>query len=312
MKKRISKIASIILTLVLVTALVGCGNSNSQGAKDNKSSDGSQQAANKTVTIGSKDFTENLIVAELYALALEDKGYTVKRNFNIASSVVHQAITSDEIDLYPEYTGTGLLSILKLPLITDPQKVYDTVKGEYSKQFKLAWLDYSPANDSQGLVINRAIAEKLGITTISDLQKNADKIRFASQGEFNEREDGLPALKAAYGPFNFKSIEVFDNSLKYDVLTNNKADLAVAYTTEGPLVDKKYLILEDDKRVWPPYNLAPVVRQTVLDKNPDIAEILNQISAKIDTETITKLNAQVDVDKLEFEEVAKEYYNSIK
>lgn len=312
MKKRIGKIVSAVLALVLVVSLAGCGNSDSQTPDTKQSTDSSQAEGNKAVTIGSKDFTENLIVAELYALALENNGYTVKRNFNIASSVVHQAITSDEIDLYPEYTGTGLLSILKLPLITDPQKVYDTVKDEYSKQFKLAWLDYSPANDSQGLVINRAIAEKLGITTISDLQKNADKIRFASQGEFNEREDGLPALKAAYGPFNFKAIEVFDNSLKYDVLINNKADLAVAYTTEGPLVDKKYLVLEDDKRVWPPYNLAPVVRQAVLDKNPAIAEILNKVSAKIDTATITKLNAKVDVDKLEFEEVAKEYYNSIK
>lgn len=263
------------------------------------------------IVIGSKDFTENLLVAELYALALEKAGFTVERKFSIASSVVHQALVNHEIDLYPEYTGTGLLSILKLPLVTDPQAVYDTVKEAYKKQFDLVWLDYSAANDSQGLVINTAIAKELGIVTISDLQKNADKIRFASQGEFNEREDGLPALEKAYGPFNFKSVQVFDNALKYDVLSSDQADLAVAYTTEGALVDPKYTVLADDKQVWPPYNLAPVVRQDTLDKDPAIADALNAISAKIDTATITKLNAQVDVDKQEYEEVAKAFFDSI-
>ncbi len=266
-----------------------------------------------TVRIGSKDFTENLILAELYALALEDNGFTVERKFNIASSVVHTALINKEIDLYPEYTGTGLLSILKHELVTDPQEVYNIVKDEYQKQFQLTWLDYAQANDSQGLVIAAAIANELGITTISDLQKNADQIRFASQGEFDQREDGLPALEKVYGPFNFKSKEVFDNSLKYEILENGQADLAVAYTTEGPLVDtSKFLVLQDDKFVWPPYNIAPVGSSELLEKNPKIAEILNKLSAKIDNATITGLNAEVDVNKREYEEVAKEYYDSIK
>ena len=265
------------------------------------------------VRIGSKDFTENLVLAELYALALEDNGFTVERKFNIASSVVHTALVNKEIDLYPEYTGTGLLSILKHELVTDPQEVYDIVKEEYRKQFQLTWLDYAQANDSQGLVIAAPIANELGITTISDLQKNADKIRFASQGEFDQREDGLLALEKVYGPFNFQSKEVFDNSLKYEILENGQADLAVAYTTEGPLVDtSKFLVLQDDKFVWPPYNIAPVGSSELLEKNPKIAEVLNKLSAKIDNATIIGLNAEVDVNKREYEEVAKEYFDSIK
>ncbi len=265
------------------------------------------------VRIGSKDFTENLVLAELYALALEDNGFTVERKFNIASSVVHTALVNKEIDLYPEYTGTGLLSILKHELVTDPQEVYDIVKEEYRKQFQLTWLDYAQANDSQGLVIAAPIASELGITTISDLQKNADKIRFASQGEFDQREDGLPALEKVYGPFNFQSKEVFDNALKYEILENGQADLAVAYTTEGPLVDtSKFLVLQDDKFVWPPYNIAPVGSSELLEKNPKIAEVLNKLSAKIDNATIIGLNAEVDVNKREYEEVAKEYFDSIK
>jgi len=265
------------------------------------------------IRVGSKDFTENLVLAELYALALEDNGFQVERKYNIASSLVHTALVNKEIDLYPEYTGTGLLSILKHELVTDPQQVYDIVKDEYQKQFNLTWLDYSAANDSQGLVINAAVANRLGIRTISDLQKNAGEIRFASQGEFDQREDGLPALEKAYGPFSFKSKEVFDNALKYDILSGDKADLAVAYTTEGPLADtSKFLVLEDDKHVWPPYNIAPVVNSDVLKANPKIGDVLNKLSAKIDNATIIRLNAEVDVNKREYEEVAKEFYDSVK
>ena len=135
-----------------------------------------------------------MIVSEVYSLALEDAGYEVERIFDIAGSIIHTSLINDEIDMYPEYTGTALLSILGMDVITDPQEVYDTVKEEYEKQFQLTWLDYSQANDGQGLAIRTSVAEKLGIKTISDLQKHASELRFASQGEFDEREDGIPAL----------------------------------------------------------------------------------------------------------------------
>lgn len=301
MKKTVKSVVAFVLVAASLFALTSCAG-NSGGT-----------SPNATVTIGSKDFTESLIVSEVYALALSDNGFKVNRKFNIGSSVVHSAITSGQIDLYPEYTGTGLLSILKLPLITDPKKVYDTVKADYLKKFNLVWLNYSAANDSQGLVITKAASDKYGIKTISDLQKNAGQIRFASQGEFDQRSDGIPALTAAYGPFKFKSEQIYDNSLKYQILSSDKADVAVAYTTEGQLADtSKYLVLEDDKHVWPPYNLAPVVRKQVLDKNPKIATVLNKVSALIDTQTITKLNAKVDVDKQEYEDVAKQFYGTIR
>lgn len=300
MKNSIKKIAAVLLIGILAAGTVGCGKS-----KDTSSKKG-------TIRIGSKDFTENLVVSEIYALALENAGYKVERKFNIASSVIHTSLVNNEIDLYPEYTGTGLLSILKLNLITDPQEVYKTVKSEYEKKFNLVWLNYSPANDGQGLVIRTDAAVKLGIKTISDLQANASKIRFASQGEFDKRDDGIPALEKVYGPFAWKSSKIYDNGLKYEVLSNNEADAAPAYTTEGQLVKKEFTLLEDDKHVWPPYNLAPVVRKSVLDSNPDVAGILNKISAGLDTAKLTALNAAVDVDKREYEEVAKEYYNSIK
>lgn len=287
----------VVIVMSMLLSLVACG------SKSNET---------QTIRVGMKNFTENLIVGELYALALEDAGYTVERVPNISSSVIHTSIVNDEIDLYGEYTGTGLLSVLQMDLITDPQEVYDTVKLAYEEQFQLIWLEYSQANDGQGIVIRTDVAKELGITTISDLQANASQIRFASQGEFDLREDGIPGLEKVYGPFNWKSTKVYDNSLKYEVLKNDEADAAPAYTTEGNLVDEDFTLLVDDKMVWPPYNLAPVVRADVLVEYPDIEEILNKISAALTTEIITELNAKVDIDKEEYEDVAKEFYDSIK
>lgn len=280
--------------------LAGCGSSSTSGDKG-------------TIRVGSKDFTENEIIAEVYSLALENAGYKVDRTFDIASSVIHESITSDEIDLYPEYTGTGLISILGEDPMNDPDEVYNEVKKQYEDKFQITWLDYAKANDGQGLFVSKKASDKYNIKTISDLQKNASNIRFASQGEFDEREDGIPALEKTYGPFNWKSSKVYDNGLKYEVVENDEADAAPAYTTEGMLSEKdKFVLLEDDKHVWPPYNLAPIVRDDVLKKYPDIADVLNKVSSHLDTDTVTKLNAKVDVDKEEYEDVASDYFDSIK
>jgi osmoprotectant transport system substrate-binding protein len=301
-------ILTLALTAVLIitAALTACGGGPGSGAGDSAAGDG-------TVRIGTKDFTENLILGELYALAIEDKaGLTVERKFSLASSSVHQVLMDNEIDLYPEYTGTGLLSVLRLPLETDPQQAYDVVKREYAEQFDLVWLDYAQANDSQGLVVTKAASDEYGIKTISDLQQHATEIRFLSQGEFDERDDGIPALEATYGPFDWKSSAIIDNALKYTAMKNGEGDAAPAYTTEGYLIDPAFVLLEDDKRVWPPYNIAPVVRADSLAAHPEIADILNALAARIDTETIRRLNAETDIDGREYAEVAKDYYDTIR
>ncbi|WP_378953875.1 glycine betaine ABC transporter substrate-binding protein [Pelosinus sp. sgz500959] len=298
MKKILNWIVVGILMMGLVVGAGGCGKNNA-GDKSK-------------IRVGMKNFTENLIVGEIYALALEDGGYKVERVPNIASSVIHASITNNEIDLYPEYTGTGLLSVLKMNLMTDPKQVYQTVKDEYKKQFNIVWLNYSSANDGQGIVIRTDVAKKYGIKTISDLQVHAKEIRFVSQGEFDQREDGIPGLRKMYGPFQWKSTKVYDNGLKYSVMENDEGDAAPAYTTEGQLLNQKFTLLEDDKHVWPPYNMAPIVRQGIVDAHPSVVEILNKISAGLTTEKLTKLNGMVDIDKREYEEVAKDYYQSVK
>lgn len=265
----------------------------------------------ETIQVGSKTFTESLIVSEIYALALEDNGYEVERVQSIASSVIPQSLESGEIDLYPEYTGTALITIFNLPLETNPDTVAAMIREEY-EAIGLTTLDYAPANNAQGIAIRTDIAEELGITTISDFQVNAEQIRFASQGEFDLREDGLVGLAEVYGEFDFADSTVYDNSLKYQILRNNEADATPAYTTDGQLVNvDEFLVLEDDKNFWPPYNLVTVLRQEVLSENPDIEDILGEINTRLTTEQVIELNAEVDIEGREYQEVAKEFYNAI-
>ena len=306
--KRKGILTTALAGILAVSALTGCSSSGNTAA-----SGGSSKGSGATIRVGSKDFTENEIVSELYALALEDAGFKVDRKFDISSSVIHTSIVNNEIDLYPEYTGTGLISILQDDPITDPQEVYDTVKKQYEDKFKITWLDMAQANDGQGLFISKKAADKYNIKTISDLQKHASDLRFASQGEFDQRADGIPALEKTYGKFDWKSSKVYDNGLKYEVVENGEADVAPAYTTEGMLSETdKFVLLDDDKHVWPPYNIAPVVRDEVLKANPKIREALKKVDDTLDTKTVTALNAKVDVDKEEYEDVAADYWKTIK
>ncbi|TXF37529.1 glycine/betaine ABC transporter substrate-binding protein [Collinsella sp. BA40] len=291
-------IGTSAFSLLGAGALAGCSN-------------GGGASGAGTVTVGSKAFTEGVILSELYALALEDAGMKVDRAFEISGSLIHTALVEGDIDLYPEYTGTGLISVLKMEPKTDPEEVYAIVKDEYKKQFDLVWLEKSPAADGQGLVIRTQAAKELGIKTISDMQAHAGELRFASQGQFDERPDGLPALEATYGPFAWAEHEVYDEGLKYQVLENDQADVTPAYTTEAQLTNDAFTLLEDDKRVWPPYNVAPVVRAEVLAANPGIEEALARVDAALTTEKLTELNARVDIDKEEYEDVAREFFESL-
>ncbi len=303
MKRRMAVCLLAVLLAGSVCVLPGCGKKEETSSKSEKN----------VIRVGSKDFTEGLILGEVYALALEDAGYEVERNLNIAGSVIHTAITEDDIDVYPEYTGTALLSVLQMEMSSDADEVYDTVKKAYDEQFDITWLASSKVNDTNGLAIRKETADKYGIYSVSDLQANADKVSVCSQGEFEYREDGIPGLEQVYGKFDFKSIRVYDSGLKYQILENGEEDLCPAYSTDAQLVNTdKFIFLEDDKHFWPPYYLAPIVRNNVLEANPDIADILNYVSENLDTETMIGLNAKVDIEKQEYEEVAKEFYESIR
>lgn len=262
----------------------------------------------ETITVGSKDFTEQFILGEMYALALEAAGFSVERKLNLGGTPVAQAgLLSGEIDLYPEYTGTGLLTVLKLPTSGDPAEVYETVAREYEAQFQLIWLDPAPMNNTQALAMTQARAAELGIATLSDMAAKASELVMIGPPEFQAREDGLPGIQAAYGNFRLKEYKAVDPGLRYRGLVNGEADVAVAFGTDGEIAAFDLVLLKDDKQLFPPYQVAPVVRQDTLEANPGIADALNALSPLLTDAVMQELNYEVSGNQKEPADVARAF-----
>ncbi|MCL4263760.1 MAG: quaternary ammonium transporter [Anaerolineae bacterium] len=262
----------------------------------------------KTITVASKDFTEQFILGEMYALLLEDAGFTVERKLNLGGTpVAQQALLDGEIDVYPEYTGTGLLTVLKMDVMSDPQAVFDAVKEAYQDQFNLVWLDPAPMNNTQALAMTKTRAAELGITTFSDMVANADQLVLIGPPEFAEREDGVPGLRRVYGDFNFADFLTVDPGLRYQALLSGEADVVVAFGTDGELAAYDLQSLVDDKGLYPPYQVAPVVRQEALDANPEVADILNKVAPLLTDATMQRLNNEVSGNGREPADVAREF-----
>lgn len=266
-----------------------------------------RNAAN-AVRIGSKDFTEELIIAEAYAQALEARGVPVERKLNLGSTqIAMAALQKGEIDLYPEYTGTALLDVLKLSVMHEPRSIYETVAQQYHRRYNLRWLNPAPMNDSQGLATTAEISKRYNVKTLSDLSKAAPLLRLGAIPEFVRRPDALPGLQKFYGGFHFKDVKLFDIGLKYKALLSGQVDVVPAFTTEGLLDANHLVLLKDDRRFWPAYQVAPVVRQAALSGRPEIAGILNSMAPFFTDQTMRRLNYEVDGKKREPAEVAAEF-----
>lgn len=260
------------------------------------------------IKIGSKNFTESLILGEMYALALEDSGFEVERKLNLDGTfVAHEALKNGDIDLYPEYTATSLFNIMGVEPQIDSQETFEIVSAYYEEEFDLIWLAPSQVNSSPAIVMSRKVSDEYGISTLTDLQNHADKIDFASVPEFEERKDGLAGMSEVYGEFNFKSIKLLDYGAIYHAVLNDEVQGAVAFGTDSELNNPELTLLEDDQFLWPPYLVAPVIRHETLDNNGEIREILDKISAKLDTETMQALNAEVDLNQRDYADVAEKF-----
>ncbi|PID86933.1 MAG: quaternary ammonium transporter [Chloroflexi bacterium] len=281
----------ILITFVLTTCFLTACNGESD-----------------TITVASKDFTEQFILGEMYALLLEDAGYTVERKINLGGTpVAHQALLDGEIDVYPEYTGTGLLTILKHEVMSDPQAVYDVVKEDYASQFNLTWLEPAPMNNTQTLAMKKTRAAELGISTFSQLVAQADQLVLIGPPEFTEREDGMPGMKEVYGDFEFAKFMAVSSGLRYPAIINDEADVVLAFGTDGEIAAYDLIRLQDDKGLYPPYQVAPVIRQEVLDGDAEIANVLNQVAPLLTNETMQSLNNEVSGNGREPADVAKEF-----
>ncbi len=289
----------IAMTLVVALGLMATSIVAPAAAQDDK----------PTITVGSKDFTESIILAEMVAVMLEDNGFTVERQLNLGgTAVAHEALVNGEIDIYVEYTGTGLLAILgeELPDTSGGQEagaspvagtgqdeVYDIVKQGYQEEFGLTWLEPWGFNNTYALAVTQETADEFGLETISDLQGVAGDMTFGATQEFLVRPDGLPGLEETYG-LEFANEQGLDPGLTYSAVANGDVDVISAFATDGRVPALDLVLLEDDMNYFPPYYAAPVVRGDLLESNPEIADILNQLSGQIDDATMADLNYQVD------------------
>jgi osmoprotectant transport system substrate-binding protein len=262
-------------------------------------------ATAQTVKVGSKNFTEQFVVAELYAAALEAAGFKVERKINLGATLVaHEALRTGAIDLYPEYTGTGLSAVMKAQATeTDPQKVYEMVKAYYEKEFKLTWLKPSGVNNGYAMVVRPETAQSMNLKSLSDLAPVAGKLKLGAGPEFGDRRDGIKGFKEVYG-IEFGEYRQFAAMrLRYEALMQKQIDIANGYATDWQIAAEKFAALKDDKGLFPPYYLAPVVRPEIAS-NPKIVEVLDKVDGLIDNPTMQELNRQVEVDKKEPRQVA--------
>jgi osmoprotectant transport system substrate-binding protein len=268
---------------------------------------GDAWAAAAKVVVGGKNFTEQQLMAEMTAQLLQAKGFDVDKRAGMGSAALRSAQENGQIDVYWEYTGTSLITYNKVTDKLSPEQTIEKVR-ELDGEKGLVWLEPSKANNTYALAMNQDEAQKAGITSISDLAakvKGGEGLTFASNAEFYARPDGLKPLQETYGfEFDRANVKRMDTGLTYQALKENQVDVGLVFATDGRIPAFNFVVLKDDKGFFPAYALTPVVRKETLDANPQLAEHLNALSAKLDDATMAKLNASIDVDKKSVEEVA--------
>jgi osmoprotectant transport system permease protein len=249
-----------------------------------------------TIIIGSKNFTEQVILSEILAQQIEAKtDLSVDRRFNLGGTFIcHNAVKAGEIDGYVEYTGTALTTIIKQKPISDPQIVYERVKASYEQEFNLTVMPSLGFENTFALVIRSEDAEKLNIKTLSEAAKYTPQWRAGFGYEFLTREDGYPGLAEAYG-FQFtKPPQEMELGLIYQALVNKKVDIVAGNSTDGLISVLNLFILEDNKKYFPPYEAVPIFNQNTLTKYPQLKDAIAQLSGKITAEEMQQMNYQVD------------------
>jgi glycine betaine/choline ABC-type transport system substrate-binding protein len=313
-------LAAALAALVLAAGLSACGSSKkSSSTSSTGTSTGTTNAqviqsnpanGKVTVTIGSKNFTEEFILGNIYAQALRAAGYKVKTQLNLGSEqIALKALKGGQIDAYPEYTGTALTSFFNAKttdIPTDPQQAYQQAKADFAKE-GLTALAPTPFTDSNALAVTQATASKLGIKTISDLKDKAGQMTLSGSPECRQRQDCLLGLEKVYG-LKFKKFTVVDPSLRHEVLQKGQADASFVFTTDGQIKADKEVVLEDDKNIFPPYNVTLVVRDQTLQKaGPDFAKTVELVQKGMTTPVMQELNSRVDLDKEKPAKVAHQY-----
>ncbi len=312
-------ITVLLLTATFVVAACGSDNSDSSDSGKTTTSGGKSAAiasnpdnAKVSITVGSKNFTEQKILGEIYAQGLEAAGYKVKTELNLGDEkIALKALENDDISAYPEYTGTVLTSLFSVPsddIPKDPQQAYEQSKQKLATK-KITAYGPTPYTNSNEVGTTQATAKKYGLKTISDLKGQSQKLTLYGTPECRQRLDCLLGLQKVYG-LQFKKFVPVAIDLRHEVLAKGQADLSIVFTTDPQVKRNKEVLLDDDKNMFPPYNTMFLVRDDVVQKaGPDLPTVVDQINKGLTDPVMSELNARVDLDKKTPGVVAGEYLN---
>ena len=273
---------SLAMTLILIVS--ACGSTPS--------------STSKPIVIGSKPFTEGVLLSEFAAQLIEgNTQLKVERKFNLGGTIVaFNALKNGDLDLYPEYTGTGLVAILKQPAVMDADNAFAIVQKEFNSQFKIKWLKPLGFNNTYAMAVPEELAVQHNLKNTSDLAKIVDRLTFGAEQDFFGRADGYDGFTQAYG-FRFKNVKQMEIGLKYKAIANKEVNVINAFSTDGLLITHKLRVLADDKKFFPPYYGAFLVRMGALEKYPQLETVLDKLAGKITDAEMQKLNFEVDQEK---------------
>ena len=282
--------------VALVLVIAGVAGWWSRGTTDNTDK----------VTIGSKDFTESVLLSEIVAQMLEARGVTVERRYELGGNLPHDAMVSGTLDLYPEYTGTSYTAILRHAPITDPRAVYNQVKQEYSEKFNVEVSPPLGFENTFAILVRGEEARRLNLKTISAAASHTSTWRAGFGQDFMSREDGYPGFSKAYG-LKFAEVREMDLSLTYIALSSRQVDLIAGNSTEGRIATLDLFQLADDRKYFPPYEAVYLVRNDTLARVPALREVLEKLANSISTEEMRRLNYEVDGNRRDPKEVIRQW-----
>lgn len=268
------------------------------------SNSGAIAGESNPIVVGSKDFTESIILAEILAQMLEKRGLQVTRKFELGGNIAHESLLSNQIDVYPEYTGTAYTAILKLKPITDSQAVYDQTKAEYADKFRLTLSPPLGFSNDFAILVRGDVARKSNLKTISDAVPFANGWQAGFGQDFMSRADGYPGFSKAYGLNFAKQPKEMDLSLTYNALASSSLDIIAGNSTDGLIAALDLFQLADDKHYFPPYQAVYIARQDTL---PLLKQIFDNLTNSISTAEMRRLNYEVDGKKRTPREVASEW-----
>ena len=259
------------------------------------------------IVVGAKNFTESDLLAEIVAQQIERRtGLPVERRLHLGGTFVcHEAIVSGRIDVYVEYSGTALTAVLEHAPLQDPDSVSRIVRAEYASRFDLVWGEPLGFDNTFAVAVRRTDAEREGLRTIADLARVAPRWRAGFGYEFLERPDGFAGLARTYGLAFSAPPLAMDLGLTYRALADGRVDVIAGNSTDGLIAALDLIVLEDDRRFFPPYHAAPVVRRAVRERHPAVGEALAELAGRIPDAEMRRLNAQADVEHRDLAVIAR-------